>query len=64
MCREESETVIMLKGLIPNGTLPVGFLAGGKETMTKGFSHLRLFSAEMAFFISCVFSAEKNGRGC
>lgn len=34
--REESETVLQLKGLTPNGMLPVGALSGGKETMVNG----------------------------
>ncbi|XP_067937626.1 serine/threonine-protein phosphatase 2B catalytic subunit 2-like [Watersipora subatra] len=36
--REESETVLELKGLTPNGLLPVGALSGGKETMVSALS--------------------------
>ena len=34
--REESESVLQLKGLTPSGTLPIGALSEGKESLRNG----------------------------
>ena len=34
--REESESILELKGLTPNGLLPAGLLAGGKDSLKTG----------------------------
>jgi len=36
MYSEESESVVQLKGLTPNGLLPLGALSGGKESLQSG----------------------------
>lgn len=36
--REESESVLELKGLTPNGMLPMGALSGGKESLSTALS--------------------------
>lgn len=34
--REESESVLQLKGLTPTGQLPIGTLQGGKTSIKNG----------------------------
>ena len=48
MDREESESVVQLKGLTPSGHLPVGLLSGGKQGLETGKIHYSLFILETA----------------
>ena len=44
--REESESVVQLKGLTPSGHLPVGLLSGGKQGLETGKLHRSVFILE------------------
>ena len=46
MYREESESVLQLKGLTPNGLLPIGALSGGKESLTSGKTRGLVYSVD------------------
>ena len=42
--REESDSILKLKGLTPSGYLPAGVLSGGKDSLQEGWSkHLYRF---------------------
>ena len=43
-CREESESVLQLKGLTPNGLLPIGALSGGKDSLENGIPTCTLYT--------------------
>ena len=45
-CREESESVLQLKGLTPNGLLPIGALSGGKDSLENG----KLYSCHYQYY--------------
>ncbi|KAK2186273.1 hypothetical protein NP493_207g03058 [Ridgeia piscesae] len=59
--REESESVLQLKGLTPNGLLPIGALSGGKESLTtalSGFSPTHKISG----FVEAKYLDKMNER--
>ena len=54
-CREESESVLQLKGLTPNGLLPIGALSGGKDSLENGNNFFTIMS-HPGFWVLCVLS--------
>lgn len=52
--REESESVLQLKGLTPTGTLPLGALSGGKNTLRNGNQQSAYCRSALILFLSLL----------
>lgn len=48
--REESESVLQLKGLTPTGALPLGALSGGKTSLKNGKISMIIFCGSLLSF--------------
>lgn len=55
--REESESVLQLKGLTPSGTLPAGAISEGRESVRKGEYSPRFSAAISEHLVSLAVTS-------